>query len=271
LTTDEQLWPCYVDPPLLETALLNLALNGRDAMPEGGVLEVETRNVVLNKGDIDECSPGPYVRLSVTDSGTGIDPDVLNRIFEPFFTTKDVGKGTGLGLSMVYGFVRKSGGHVGVESVLGSGTTVALYLPKATQDFGRDADGVHTQAIPGGSELILLVEDNEELLEVTSEMLTTFGYRVFSTRNSVEALQMLESGQKFELLFSDIVMPNDMNGVELAREAKRMNSNIKILLTSGYAGDVLERLRSESEFPIIDKPFQLADLARRLRSILDST
>lgn len=270
LKTDEQLWPCYVDPLLLETALLNLALNGRDAMREGGVLQVETRNVVLNRGDVDECSPGPYIRLSVTDSGTGIDPDVLKRIFEPFFTTKEVGKGTGLGLSMVYGFVRKSGGYVGVESVLGSGTTVALYLPKATRDLGHEAGGVHSQATPGGSELILLVEDNEELLEVTSEMLTTFGYRVFSARNGVEALRMLESGQKFELLFSDIVMPNGTNGVELAREAKRRNSNIKILLTSGFAGDVLERLRSESEFPIIDKPFQLTDLAQRLRSILDN-
>jgi CheY-like chemotaxis protein len=271
LKTDEQLWPCYVDPPLLETALLNLALNGRDAMPDGGVLEIETRNVVLNKGDVDECSPGPYVCLSVTDNGSGIAPDVLKRIFEPFFTTKDVGKGTGLGLSMVYGFVRKSGGYVHVESVLGLGSTVALYLPKATQDSDGMADGVHTQAVPGGSELILVVEDNEELLEITSEMLTTFGYRVFSARNSVEALQMLEGGQEFELLFSDIVMPNGMNGVELAREAKRLNSNIKILLTSGYAGDVLERLRSESEFPIIDKPFQLANLAQRLRAILDNT
>jgi PAS domain S-box-containing protein len=270
LKSDEHLWPCYVDPPLLETALLNLALNGRDAMPNGGVLEIETRNVVLNRGDVDECSPGPYVRLSVTDDGSGIAPDVLRRIFEPFFTTKDVGKGTGLGLSMVYGFVRKSGGYVGVDSTLGVGTTVALYLPKATQDRDREAGSVRTQAIAEGSELILLVEDNEELLEVTSEMLTTFGYRVFSARNGVEALQMLESDQKFELLFSDIVMANGMNGVELAREAKRLNSNIKILLTSGYAGDVLERLRSESEFPIIDKPFQLADLAQRLRSILDS-
>jgi CheY-like chemotaxis protein len=155
--------------------------------------------------------------------------------------------------------------------VPGTGTTVALYLPKAKQDRGREAVGVHAHAIPGGSERVLVVEDNEELLEATSTMLTTFGYRVQRARNGLEALQMLESEQKFELLFSDIVMPNGMNGVELAREAKRLNKGIKILLTSGYAGDVLERLRSEDEFPIIDKPFQLGDLAQRLRSILDGT
>ena len=269
LKTDEQLWLCYVDPSLLETALLNLALNGRDAMPNGGVLEIETRNVVLNEGDVKGCSSGAYVRLSVTDSGCGIAPEVLDRIFEPFFTTKEVGKGTGLGLSMVYGFVRKTGGHVAVESEPGIGTTVSLYLPKAGQERDREAIGVDAQAIPGGSESILVVEDNEELLEATSEMLTSFGYRVFSARNGVEALQMLKSGQEPELLFSDIVMPHGMNGIELACEAKRLNKNIKVLLTSGYAGGPLERLRLENGFPIIDKPFQLADLAQRVRSILD--
>ena len=130
--------------------------------------------------------------------------------------------------------------------------------------------GVGTQAIPGGSECILVVEDNEELLEATAEMLTTFGYRVLGARDGVEALQILESGQNPELLFSDIVMPNGMNGIELACEARRLNKSIKVLLTSGYAGDPLERLRSENGFPIIDKPFQLADLAQRVRSILDS-
>jgi signal transduction histidine kinase len=271
LNTDDQLWPCYVDPLLLETALLNLALNGRDAMPNGGVLEIETQNVVLNKGAVEECSPGPYVRLSVTDSGCGIPPDVLSRIFEPFFTTKEVGQGTGLGLSMVYGFVRKTGGYVDVKSMPGAGTTVSLYLPKATQDHDHEAIDVRARAMPRGSELVLVVEDNEELLEATSEMLTTLGYRVLCAHDGVEALQLLESGRKFELVYSDIVMPNGINGVELAREVKRRDRSIKILLTSGHAGDVLERLRSEDDFPIIDKPFRLADLAQRLRSILDET
>jgi signal transduction histidine kinase/HAMP domain-containing protein len=268
LRTDERLWMCDVDPSLLEAALLNLALNGRDAMPDGGVLQIETRNVVLNEGAVAGCSPGSYVTLSITDTGSGMPLEVRDRVFEPFFTTKEVGKGTGLGLSMVYGFVRQSGGYVAVESAPGAGTTVALYLPKATQMPDAEVEAIQAEAIPGGSEQILVVEDNEDLLEITSAMLTTFGYRVVCARNGVEAIQILESGQEIELLFSDVVMPNGMNGVELAREARRLSKGIKILLTSGYAGDVLERHRAVNEFPIIDKPFRLGDLARRLRSIL---
>jgi CheY-like chemotaxis protein len=195
-------------------------------------------------------------------------PEVRDRVFEPFFTTKEVGKGTGLGLSMVYGFVRQSGGYVAVESAPGAGTTVALYLPKATQKPDAWVEAIQPHAIPKGSERILVVEDNEDILEVTSAMLTTFGYRVLCARNGAEAIQMLESGQEFELLFSDVVMPNGMNGVELAREARRLSKGIKVLLTSGYAGDVLERHQAVGEFPIIDKPYHLADLARRLQSIL---
>ena len=268
LRADERLWRCHVDPSLLETALLNLALNARDAMPDGGVLEIETRNVVLDERAADGCLPGSYVKMSVTDTGCGMPPEVRDRVFEPFFTTKEVGKGTGLGLSMVYGFVRQSGGHIAIESAPGAGTTVALYLPKATQKPDAEVEGIQTQAIPPGSERILVVEDNEDILEVTSAMLTTFGYRVVCARNGAEAVQMLESGQEFELLFSDVVMPNGMNGVELAREVRRLSKGIKILLTSGYAGDVLERHQAVDEFPIINKPYRLADLARRLRSIL---
>jgi PAS domain S-box-containing protein len=268
LRADERLWRCHVDPSLLETALLNLALNARDAMPDGGVLEIETRNVVLDEGAADGCLPGSYVKMSVTDTGCGMPPEVRDRVFEPFFTTKEVGKGTGLGLSMVYGFVRQSGGHIAIESAPGAGTTVALYLPKATQKPDAGLEAIRPQAIPEGSERILVVEDNEDILKVTSAMLTTFGYWVLCARNGAEAIQMLQSGQEFELLFSDVVMPNGMNGVELAREARRLRKGIKILLTSGYAGDVLERHQAVDEFPIIDKPYRLADLARRLRSIL---
>jgi signal transduction histidine kinase/HAMP domain-containing protein len=271
LRTDERLWVCHVDPSLLETALLNLALNARDAMPDGGALEIETRNVVLDEGAVAGCLPGSYVKLSVADTGCGMPPEVRDRVFEPFFTTKEVGKGTGLGLSMVYGFVRQSGGYVAVESAPGAGTSVALYLPKATQEADAAVEATQVQTIPGGSERILVVDDNEDLLEVTSAMLTTFGYRVHCARNGAEAMQMLERGQEFELLFSDVVMPNGMNGVELAREARRLSKDIKVLLTSGYAGNVLERYRAVDEFPIIDKPFHLADLARCLRSILQDT
>jgi signal transduction histidine kinase len=268
LSTGGSLWVCHVDPSLLETALLNLALNGRDAMPDGGVLEIAARNVVLDEGAVAGCLPGSYVQVSVSDTGCGMPPEVRDRVFEPFFTTKEVGKGTGLGLSMVYGFVRQSGGHVAVESVPGAGTTVALYLPKATQEPDAEVEAIQTQDIPGGSERILVVDDNEALLEVTSAMLTASGYRVLCARNGAEAIRMFESGQQFDLVFSDVVMPNGMNGVELAREARRLSKGIKVLLTSGYSGDVLQRHQAVGEFPIIDKPFSLADLARRLRSIL---
>jgi PAS domain S-box-containing protein len=267
LRTVERLWLCNVDPSLLETALLNLALNARDAMPDGGVLEIETQNVVLDEAAAGSPA-GSYVRLSVKDTGQGMPPEVRDRAFEPFFTTKEIGKGTGLGLSMVYGFVRQSGGHATVESAMGVGTTVALYLPKAAQKTDAEVQPIQPQAVPGGSERILVVEDNEDLLEVTSAMLATFGYQALCARNGAEAIQIVESGQEFDLLFSDIVMPNGMSGVELARELRRRNKNVKILLTSGHAGDVLERHQAAGEFQIIDKPFRLSDLVRRLQSIL---
>jgi CheY-like chemotaxis protein len=237
-------------------------------MPDGGVLEIETRNVVLEERAVAGCAPGSYVRLSVADNGCGMPPEVRDLVFEPFFTTKEVGKGTGLGLSMVYGFVRQSDGHVTIESTAGVGTTVALYLPRATQRPDAKVEAIQAEAVPGGSERILVVEDNEDLLEATSEMLTTFGYQVLRARNGAEAIEMFGSGEEFDLLFSDVVMPNGMNGVELAREARRLSKGIKVLLTSGYSGDVMERHRAVGEFPLIGKPFRLGDLARRLRSIL---
>ncbi|MET4171076.1 signal transduction histidine kinase [Bradyrhizobium sp. LA6.1] len=268
LKIDERLWLCQVDPSLLETALLNLALNGRDAMPGGGVLEIEARNVVLDGEAVAGCPAGSYVRLSVSDTGQGMSPEVRDRIFEPFFTTKEVGKGTGLGLSMVYGFVRQSGGYISVESAPNAGTTISLYLPRANQEARDEVETEQTRAMPGGSERILLVEDNEDLLEVVSAMLTSFGYRIRLAHNGTEAIRILDSDQGFDLLFSDVVMPNGPNGVELAREAKRRNSRIKILLTSGYVGDVLARHGATDEFPIIHKPFGVAELAQRLHSLL---
>ncbi len=265
--SQEGLWLCHVDPALLETALLNLALNARDAMLNGGLLEIETRNIVVEEGAVAGCSPGSYVKLSVRDHGSGMPPDVLDRVFEPFFTTKEIGKGSGLGLSMVYGFVCQSGGHIAVESALGKGTTVALYLPKATQKPDVEMEDVQSQGFPAGSERILVVEDNDDLLDLTSGMLAKSGYQVRCARNGTEALRMLQS-EEFDLVLSDIVMPNGINGIEIAREARRLNKSIKVLLASGYAGDVLERHRAVGEFPIIDKPFRMPDLAARVRSIL---
>ena len=269
LKFDDRLWPCHVDQTLLETAVLNLALNARDAMPDGGVLQIETRNIVEGSSAVPECPPATYVRLSVADTGCGMTPEVRDRVFEPFFTTKDVGKGTGLGLSMVYGFVRQSGGHITVKSAPGAGTTVDLYLPRATQDRQTELENLQPQKVSLGTERVLVVEDDDDLLEVTSETLTSLGYQVSRARNGVEALRILHSGQPFELLLSDIVMPNGVNGVELAREARRLSKGIKILLSSGYAANVLERHSALGEFPIVEKPFNRSDLGRRLRSILD--
>jgi CheY-like chemotaxis protein len=168
---------------------------------------------------------------------------------------------------MVYGFVRQSGGHIAIESALGKGTTVALYLPKAAQQPDAEMEDVRSQTIPAGSERILVVEDNFDLLDLTSAMLAQSGYQVRCARNGAEALRMLQS-EEFDLLLSDIVMPNEINGIQVAREARRLNKGIKVLLASGYAGDVLERHQAVGEFPIIDKPFRMSELAARLRSIL---
>jgi CheY-like chemotaxis protein len=268
LQTDDQLWLCHVDPALLETALLNLALNARDAMPDGGTLQIETRNIVVDEETAGGCAPGSYVRLSVADVGCGMSPEVLDRVFDPFFTTKEVGKGTGLGLSMVYGFVRQSGGHIAIESKPGAGTIVILYLPASAETSEADEEVTEVRSMPTGSESILVVDDNEELLKVTTSMLKMFGYQVFCAHNGAEALQLLRGDRQFNLLFSDIVMPNGINGVELAREATRLHDGIRILLTSGYADEALQRHQAVGEFPIINKPFGLTDLAHRIRSIL---
>lgn len=268
LLAEDELWLCNVDPTQLENALLNLALNAHDAMPDGGVLQIETRNIIVGEGDVTGCAAGQYVILSVRDTGCGMPPEVADRVFEPFFTTKEIGKGTGLGLSMVYGFVRQSGGHIAVESEPNVGTKFSLYLPRAVERPDAEEQTRQCPAIATASERILLVDDNEDMLEVTSTMLTTCGYQVFAARSGAEALRVIESGQEFEILFSDIVMPDGMSGVDLAREAKRLNESIKVLLTSGYASEVLERRKAVDEFPIIEKPFRFSDLARRLHALL---
>jgi CheY-like chemotaxis protein len=237
-------------------------------MPRGGTLEIEVRNVTLPEGAIAGVAAGPYVRLSVRDTGCGIAPEILDRVFEPFFTTKEVGRGTGLGLSMVYGFVRQSGGHVTIESEVGAGTTISLYLPRSTQTPAAPADVVQIRDVPAGSGRILMVEDDDDVLDITSELLRQLGYHVLCAHNGTEALQMLKAGERFDLLFSDVVMPMGINGVELAREAKRLCRGIKVLLTSGNAADVLVQHGAEDEFPIIGKPYRRADLAQYLRLVM---
>lgn len=203
----------------------------------------------------------------MTDTGCGIVPEALDRVFEPFFTTKEIGKGTGLGLSMVYGFVEQSGGRVAIDSKVGVGTTITLYLPKATQAPEIEVEAAPTETVPTGSGRVLMVEDDEQLLIVTSTMLTELGYQVLCVRNGPEAIQMLKSDNAFDILFSDIVMPRGMNGIELGREAKRLRNDIKVLLASGYAEDVLARHGPLNEFMVPKKPFYRADLARYMWSV----
>jgi signal transduction histidine kinase len=265
LVADDQLWPCHVDPAQLETALLNLTLNARDAMLNGGTLTIEVRNITLDEDAIAGVSSGPYIRLSVRDTGRGMARETMDRAFEPFFTTKEVGKGTGLGLSMVYGFVRQSGGHVTIESALGVGTSVNLYLPSVSNALDLETDAMQIQDVPTGSGRILVVEDDEDVLSATSAMLTQLGYQVVSARNAGDAILLLKGRDRFDLLFSDVVMPQGITGVELAREAKRLCNDIKILLTSGYAEDVLTQHGAIEDFAIIGKPFSRVELSQRLQ------
>jgi PAS domain S-box-containing protein len=269
---DDPLWLCHVDSAQLETALLNLALNGRDAMPDGGVLEIAARNVVLDENFAGGLAAGPYVGVSVRDSGCGMPPETMERVFEPFFTTKEVGKGTGLGLSMVYGFVKQSQGHVAIDSAVGAGTTITLYLPKAAHLSDTEDGSTQDEAVPTGSGRILLIEDDEQLLKLILSMLIELGYHALCTRNAADALKILRSDTPIDAIFSDILMPNGMSGVELAREARRLRSGIKILLTSGHAHDALARCGAlEDEFPVIGKPFYREELGRRLHSVLHET
>jgi CheY-like chemotaxis protein len=194
-------------------------------------------------------------------------PETIDRAFEPFFTTKEVGRGTGLGLSMVYSFVKQSRGEVTVASTVGVGTTVTLYLPKTTPQ-PVDAAKTDAEPLPTGARRVLVVEDDEQILRLIRSMLTDLGHQVFLARNGAEAIAILRGDVGLDLMISDVVMPHGMTGVELAREARKLRNDLKVLLASGYAGEVLARLRAVDEFPIIRKPFYRADLARCLRAVL---
>ena len=268
LVAEDQLWPCHVDPAQLETALLNLALNARDAMPDGGRLEIEARNVTLDDDAVAGVALGSYVKLSVADTGRGMPQETLDRAFEPFFTTKEVGKGTGLGLSMVYGFVRQSSGYVTLESKVGLGTTVSLYLPRSTQAVDGGTDNGHLPDIAAGSGKVLIVEDDNDVMDVTSAILRELGYEVLCVQDGDGAIQILRGDKRFDLLFSDIMMPGGISGVELAREAMQLCSGIKILLTSGNAAEALSRHGAEGEFPVIGKPFRRAELAQCIQVVM---
>ena len=266
--------PAQIDPAQFETAILNLVINSRDAMANGGRITIETRNVTIDRQyatDNPEVTPGPYVMIAVSDSGTGMTPAVLERAFDPFFTTKEIGKGSGLGLSQVYGFAKTAGGHVKIYSELGIGTTVKLYLPKSSNRPVMPEIGPQTESLrPGtGHETILLVEDDEEVLAVAAESLRELGYKVLTAGNAAQGLEILRGDQPIDLLLSDVIMPGGMNGVQLAVEARRISPKLKVLLASGYTAAALSLEHGlQNNLDIVEKPFRREELAQKLRLVI---
>ncbi len=268
------IWPTMIDPHQFEDALLNLAINARDAMPNGGQLIIETANVVLDETyatQQQEVTPGDYVEVAVSDTGTGMHPETLDKVFEPFFTTKDVGKGSGLGLSMVYGFVKQSKGHVTIYSEIGHGTTIKLYLPRSTENVVQEDVNVETLKHEPGSERILVVEDDPNVREIPVSILRDQGYEVVEASDGVTAIKLLKGGQHFDLLFSDVVLPGGLNGVEIAEEAKRIQPSIKVLYTTGYAENTFAQGgRLDPTATLVNKPYRRAELLEKVRAILDN-
>jgi signal transduction histidine kinase/DNA-binding response OmpR family regulator len=258
----------HVDAAQLETALLNLAVNARDAMPQGGRLTIRTRLMdrPLGVRASGHDGPGPWIGVEVTDTGVGIPSSALERIFEPFFTTKDVGKGSGLGLSQVYGFVQQSGGYITVDSEPAKGSSFRLMLKMSDRELELAPEAAQQGAPASGSGRVLVVEDDPQVLAVTVQVLRELGYEVVTAANAQAAMERLEAGEPVDLLFSDVVMPGGCNGVELARRATAMRPNLKVLLSSGYVGEAAAM--AAEAFELIDKPYEQASLAARLAQLL---
>jgi PAS domain S-box-containing protein len=268
---EDDAWPALVDPGQLTTGLINLALNARDAMPDGGKLVLETGNVHLDESYARahaEVVPGPYVMIAVSDTGHGIPAAIRDRVFDPFFTTKGVGKGTGLGLSMVYGFAKQSNGHIKIYSEEGHGTTIKIYLPRAS----AQADEAVVQpatAVEGGAERILVVEDDPLVRNYVAAQLTSLGYTAITAANAAEALTRIDDGEPFDLLFTDVIMPGAINGRQLADEALRRRRGIAVLFTSGYTENaIVHHGRLDPGVLLLAKPYRKSDLARMVRTAL---
>jgi signal transduction histidine kinase/DNA-binding response OmpR family regulator len=265
------LWNSLVDPTQVENALLNLAINARDAMNAHGKLTIEAGNASLDDSyalQNPDVKPGQYVMLAVSDTGCGIPPDIMEHVFEPFFTTKPEGQGTGLGLSMVYGFVRQSDGHIKIYSEPGQGTTVRIYLPRV-----REAEDVAAEVaagpVTGGSETVLVVEDDDDVRDTVVEMLTDLGYRLLRARDAQSALAIIESGVAVDLLFTDVVMPGPLRSPELARKARERLPDITVLFTSGYTDNaIVHGGRLDEGIELLSKPYTREALARKIRHVL---
>jgi CheY-like chemotaxis protein len=268
------LWNTFADPNQLENALLNLALNARDAMPNGGRLTIETANCILDDAYVaslpEHVAPGQYVLIAVVDTGQGMDRATLERAFDPFFTTKAAGRGTGLGLSQVYGFVRQTDGHVKLYSELGEGTAVKIYLRR---HHGLESAGTRkgTNGLVRGSgtETILVVEDDEALRGHTTEVLAELGYKVLMADSGISALKVLAEN-RVDLLFTDVVMPGGMNGRALAEQAKRQHPGLKVLFTTGYSRNaIVHHGRLDADVKLIGKPYNFEELSVKIRVVLD--
>jgi signal transduction histidine kinase/CheY-like chemotaxis protein len=265
----------HVDPAQFGSALLNLVVNARDAMPRGGKVTIGTGRVTLDRHAAarigPDAVPGSYVTVTVTDTGSGMTPEVLVRALEPFFSTKDAGKGTGLGLSQVYGFTRQSGGFLSIDSAEGMGTEVSIYLPASGATVLAGGARTADSAVLIGSETLLVVEDDEDVRTLMIDSLTDLGYRVLIARNAPDALAVLEQRSEVDLVVTDVVMPGGMTGVELVREARRRRGGMRALLVSGYtAGNELVRGNGDTDdLPLLGKPFRQPELARAIRAALD--
>jgi PAS domain S-box-containing protein len=267
------LWNTLVDPFQVENALLNLAINARDAMNGHGKLTIEAGNAALDhaytRRNVD-VTPGQYVMLAVTDTGSGMSPTVRERVFEPFFTTKPEGQGTGLGLSMVYGFVKQSGGHVKIYSEEGHGTTIRIYLPRVREEEDLETN-VDAGPAKGGTETVLIVEDDEEVRTTVVEMLSDLGYRVLKAKDAQSALAIVESGVPIDMLFTDVVMPGPLRSTELARKARERLPTIAVLFTSGYTDNAIVHAgRLDEGIELLSKPYTHEALARKFRYVLQS-
>ncbi|WP_165842761.1 PAS domain S-box protein [Phenylobacterium deserti] len=269
------LWPVNADPHQLESAIVNLAVNARDAMPDGGQLTVETANAHLDDTYTRQhlgLNPGQYVMVAVTDKGSGMPPEVIERVFDPFFTTKPVGKGTGLGLSMVYGFVKQSGGHVAIYSELGVGTTLKIYLPRHLGVLEEQATPAQAALLPeaGGTEVVLVVEDEERVRQMSVDALKELGYIVYQASGGEEAIRVVETLARLDLLFTDVVMAG-MSGRQLADQVQARAPHVKVLFTTGYTRNaVVHNGVLDPGVEFLPKPFSIADLAIKVRSVLDS-
>ena len=261
------------DPGQISQVILNLVVNSRDAMPDGGTITIETKDVCLDKENVKQyewAEPGNFVLLKISDSGVGIDSETLRHIFEPFYTTKEIGKGTGLGLATVYGIVKQSGGHIWVSSDIGKGTTFEIYLPQISENEDLSEETQPSEQLPNGTELILLVEDEQRVRDLTRKLLEFCGYTVIEARNGVEALEICEkSGDKIDLVMTDVVMPQ-MGGRELAERITEQYPRIKLLFTSGYTDEMIVKHDvNEANTAFIQKPFTLEALALKVRKVLD--